>query len=424
MFSADTTLAVIGLGQVGLQLARAFAARFRTIGIDRDAQLITRLTTQLTAERSAHARLELTSDFAALSEVDVIFIALPTITNRDGQPDLSALLVGCENIAPYLKRGVTLVFESTVYPGATEELCIPTIEKAAGLSWKSDFSVAYSPERINPGDSEHTLITIPKVVAGDEPETLERVAGLYETIIKAGVHRVSSIKTAEATKIVENAQRDLNIALVNELSVLCHRLGIDTKEVLGAAETKWNFSPYRPGLVGGTCLSLAAEFFSHQAAQVKAPATVVRAGRQANERTVGFVMEELERSLADHGVPLSGARIAVLGCTFKPNVDDCSNSKVLELIRQLAEKKCHVAVHDPHANKSQLPQHDGITYPERNLVGAQADAVVFAVAHDVYLHLPLDVLLQAVPAGAVVMDLTWALDAEQVKALGMRFWRF
>src|SRR5690606_14047375 len=172
------------------------------------------------------------------------------------------------------------------------------------------------------------------------------------------------------------------------------------------------------------CLSLAAEFFSHQAARVNASATVAQAGRLANERTLDFVMVELERALAAQNIPLSGARIAVLGCTFKPNVDDCSNSKVLELIRQLAEKKCHVAVHDPHANKSQLPQHDGITYPERNLVGAQADAVVFAVAHDVYLRLPLDVLLQGVPAGAVVMDLTWALDAEQVKALGMRFWRF
>src|ERR1700737_1527748 len=324
-----TTVAVVGLGYVGLPLAVEFGKQYSTIGFDLSTAKVAAYqkgvdpTGEVSSdELRAATGLRFTTDPADLRGADFIVVAVPTPVDEAHQPDFGPLLSASAAVGANLKRGATVVFESTVYPGATEEICVPVLERHSGMQWKRDFFVGYSPERINPGDKEHTLTRITKVVSGDTPETLERVAAVYSSIVTAGVYRASSIKVAEAAKVIENTQRDLNIALMNELALLFHRIGIDTNEVLEAAGTKWNFLPFRPGLVGGHCIGVDPYYLTHKADKLGYQPEVILAGRRLNNAAGPFLAQKMTKLLIENDIPVKRARVGILGLTFKEDVND------------------------------------------------------------------------------------------------------
>jgi UDP-N-acetyl-D-galactosamine dehydrogenase len=349
-------------------------------------------------------------------------VAVPTPIDEAHQPDFVPLVGASESVGRNLKRGATIVYESTVYPGATEEVCIPVVEKHSGLKWKRDFFVGYSPERINPGDRERTLTKIVKVVAGDTPETLERVARIYGSIVAAGVHRASSIKVAEAAKVIENTQRDLNIALVNELALIFHRLGIDTEEVLQAAGTKWNFLKFRPGLVGGHCIGVDPYYLTHKAETIGYHPQVILAGRRINDGMGKYVAEQTVKQLINAGAPVKGADVIVLGLTFKENCPDLRNSRVIDVVRELESYGAKVSVHDPVADAADAVHEYGIELvPWERL--PRAAAIVSAVAHREFAARTLDeYAAKLVPEGLFV-DVKCQMDADALRARGLRVWR-
>jgi UDP-N-acetyl-D-galactosamine dehydrogenase len=314
------------------------------------------------------------------------------------------------------------VFESTVYPGATEEVCIPIIERLSGKKWKRDFFVGYSPERINPGDKEHTLTKITKVVSGDTPETLDKVAQVYGSIITAGVHKASSIKVAEAAKVIENTQRDLNIALMNELSLIFHRIGIDTHEVLEAAGTKWNFLPFRPGLVGGHCIGVDPYYLTHKADRLGYHPQVILAGRRINDGMGKFIAEQTVKSMIQNGSPVKGAHVVVLGLTFKENCPDLRNSKVIDVIRELESYGVTVHVHDPVAEPKEAEHEYGVRLiPWEHL--PKANAIVAAVAHSAFKRRPVDDYVAMLSPGGLFVDVKCQADAAALRARGIQVWR-
>ncbi len=353
----DATIAIVGLGYVGLPLAVEFGKKFRTVGFDLSAAKIEAYRRHVdptrevsTEELRAATKLAVTDDPTQLRLADFIIVAVPTPVDEAHQPDFGPLLGASESVGRNLKRGATVVFESTVYPGATEEICIPVIERHSGMQWRRDFFVGYSPERINPGDREHSLTRITKVVSGDTPETLERVAAIYGSIVIAGVHRASCIKVAEAAKVIENTQRDLNIALMNELSLIFHKIGIDTMEVLQAAGTKWNFLPFRPGLVGGHCIGVDPYYLTHKADKLGYHPQVILAGRRINDGMGKYIAEQTVKQLIQSGCQVKGANVTVLGLTFKENCPDLRNSRVIDVVRELESFGTNVHVHDPIAD--------------------------------------------------------------------------
>jgi UDP-N-acetyl-D-galactosamine dehydrogenase len=424
-----TVVAVVGLGYVGLPLAIEFGKRYRTIGFDLSAPKVAAYlehhdpTGEVPAEAFAAAKLlQPTTDPAALQEADFIVVAVPTPVDEAHVPDFSPLVASSTAVGKHLKRGATVVYESTVYPGATEEVCIPILERESGLEWKRDFWVGYSPERINPGDKERTLTTIVKVVSGDTPETLERVAAMYASVVKAGVHKASSIKVAEAAKVIENTQRDLNIALVNELSLIFHRIGIDTTEVLEAAGTKWNFLPFRPGLVGGHCIGVDPYYLTHKAERLGYNPQVILAGRRINDGMGPWIAEQTVKSLIQLGHSVKGAHINVLGLTFKENCPDLRNSKVIDVIRELESYGATVHVHDPLASPAEAQHEYGIDLvPWEHL--PKANAIVSAVAHQQLLDRPLDQVLHKLSANGLYVDVKCRADAKALAARGIQVWR-
>src|SRR5205809_541194 len=338
-----STVAVVGLGYVGLPLAVAFGKKLRTVGFDLSAEKVENYrrhgdpTGEVSGEElRAATGLTVTTDPAQLADADIIVVAVPTPIDTVRQPDFGPLVRASATVGKHMKDGAIVVYESTVYPGATEEVCIPVLERNSGMKWLTDFNVGYSPERINPGDKEHRLETIVKVVAGDTPETLERVAKLYATIVPAGVYRTSSIKVAEAAKVIENTQRDLNIALVNELAIIFNRIGIDTLEVLRAAGTKWNFLPFRPGLVGGHCIGVDPYYLTHKAEMLGYHPQVILAGRRINDGMGKYIAEQAVKHMIHAGVQVKGAKVNVFGLTFKENCPDLRNSRVIDVVRELA----------------------------------------------------------------------------------------
>jgi UDP-N-acetyl-D-galactosamine dehydrogenase len=422
------TIAVVGLGYVGLPLAVAFGARMPTLGYDLCADKLDTYrqhidpsgTVSPEAMRAAK-QLTLCSTPDALSAADTILIAVPTPIDTARQPDFGPLIRASETVGRHLKPGATVVFESTVYPGATEEVCIPVLELASGLQWQRDFTVGYSPERINPGDQEHTLNNTVKVVAGDSPATLERVAALYETVVQAGVHRVSSIKVAEAAKVIENTQRDLNIALMNELAVIFNLLRLDTLEVLEAAGTKWNFLSFRPGLVGGHCIGVDPYYLTHKAEQLGYHPEVILAGRRINDGMGKYIAEQTVKQMIQAGSPIQGAQVNVLGLTFKENVPDLRNSKVWDMITELLTYGVEVHVHDPVADAAEAQQEYGLTLTAWDDL-PKADAVVLAVAHRAFLAPEVAWSRLLRPDGCVV-DVKSKLDAIPLRTAGYRVWR-
>jgi UDP-N-acetyl-D-galactosamine dehydrogenase len=424
-----TTIAVIGLGYVGLPLAVEFGKKFDTLGFDLAADKVAAYNRHVdpTGEVSgedlrAAKRLRCGTDPAAIREADFIVVAVPTPVDDAHQPDFTPLVKASESVGKHLKRGATVVFESTVYPGATEEVCIPIIEKHSGLKWKQDFFVGYSPERINPGDKERTVTKIVKVVSGDSPETLKRVADTYGAIITAGVYPASSIKVAEAAKVIENTQRDLNIALMNELSLIFHRIGIDTLEVLKAAGTKWNFLPFRPGLVGGHCIGVDPYYLTHKAEMLGYTPQVILAGRRINDNMGKWVAEQTVKQLIANDFAVKGAPIVVLGMTFKENCPDIRNSKVIDVVRELQSFGAKVLVHDPLADSAECEHEYGIGLTAWDAL-PQASAIVAAVSHKEYAEMGLPGLLSKLTPGGVFVDVKSAYDPAALQAAGARAWR-
>jgi UDP-N-acetyl-D-galactosamine dehydrogenase len=423
------TIAVVGLGYVGLPLAVEFGKKYRTIGFDLSQEKVDAYrrgidpTGEVSAEDlKAADGLTCTTDPSALKAADFVIVAVPTPVNEAHQPDFGPLLSASDTVGRYLKRGATVVYESTVYPGATEEVCIPRLERASGLRWKRDFFVGYSPERINPGDKEHTLTRIVKVVAGDTPETLERVARIYGSVVSAGVHRVSSIKVAEAAKVIENTQRDLNIALMNELAIIFNRIGIDTLEVLEAAGTKWNFLPFRPGLVGGHCIGVDPYYLTYKAEMLGYHPQVILAGRRINDGMGKFVAEQTIKAMIGNGFSVKGCDVTVLGLTFKENVPDLRNSRVIDVVRELQSYGVTVHVHDPVADREDALREYGVELKPWEALPRSA-AIVAAVAHRPFKERSVDDFMDKLLPHGVFVDVKGQVDPAAFSARGIRLWR-
>ena len=424
-----TTVAVVGLGYVGLPLAVEFGKKYRTIGFDLSQPKIDAYKRHVdpTGEVSgdelrAAAQLMPTTDAAALREADFVVVAVPTPVDDAHNPDFTPLEGASRSVGRNLKPGAIVVYESTVYPGATEEICIPILERESGLKWGTDFFVGYSPERINPGDKLHTLTTIVKVVSGDSPATLETVAEVYGSIITAGVYKASSIKVAEAAKVIENTQRDLNIALVNELSLIFQRIGIDTLEVLQAAGTKWNFLPFRPGLVGGHCIGVDPYYLTHKAERMGYHPQVILAGRRINDGMAKYVAEQTIKELIRLGSPVKGANITVLGLTFKENCPDLRNSKVIDVVRELESYGVTVHVHDPVAEAEEAMHEYGVKLVAWDDL-PQAHAIVAAVSHQQLVSRPMDEMLAKLAPGGLYVDVKAQADRPAFEARGVHVWR-
>jgi len=424
-----TVVAVVGLGYVGLPLAVAFGKKFRTIGFDLSEAKVQAYrrhvdpTGEVSTEDLRSARLlEVTTDEKQLRHADFIVVAVPTPVDDAHQPDFSPLVGASTAVGRNLRPGATVIYESTVYPGATEEVCIPLLERSSNLSWKRDFFVGYSPERINPGDREHSLTRITKVVSGDLPETLERVADIYSSIVDAGVYRASSIKVAEAAKVIENTLRDLNIALMNELSLIFHRLNIDTLEVLQAAGTKWNFLPFRPGLVGGHCIGVDPYYLTHKADMLGYHPQVILAGRRINDSMGHYIAEQTVKQMIQAGFPVRGSHVNVLGLTFKENCPDLRNSKVIDVVRELQTYGAVVHVHDPVAAGSEAEHEYGVKLEAWEHL-PRAHAVVAAVAHRQFASIDGSKLDAKLVPGGVFADVKCHFDAQALRNRGYVVWR-
>jgi len=374
------------------------------------------------ADMAAATHLIYTSDAADLARADTLIIAVPTPVDAAHKPDFAPLMAASGTVGKHLKPGATVIYESTVYPGATEEVCIPVLERASGMQWQRDFWVGYSPERINPGDQQHILLNTVKVVAGDCPDTLARVAGLYAKVVTAGVHPVSSIRVAEAAKVIENTQRDLNIALMNELAVIFNMMGLDTTEVLEAAGTKWNFLPFRPGLVGGHCIGVDPYYLTYKAEMLGYHPEVILAGRRINDSMGKFIAEQTIKQMIQAGSAIKGARVNVLGITFKENVPDLRNSKVVDLIAELKTYGVEVAVHDPVADAEEARQAYGVTLlPWDEL--PRADALVVAVVHTSFTTKSIALYANKIRAGGCFIDVKSQFDVGALRAAGLTVWR-
>lgn len=424
-----SVVAVIGLGYVGLPLVVEFGKHFRTIGFDIAVSKVESClrgvdpSRELSDEEMSHSpHAVYTADPSMLAEADIIVVAVPTPVDNAHIPDFRPLIGSSTSAGRHMKKGVIVVYESTVYPGATEEVCIPVLERESGMKWKQDFFVGYSPERINPGDKEHTLTKILKIVSGDTPETLDKVAKLYETIIIPGVHRASSIKTAEAAKVIENTQRDLNIALMNELSIIFDKLHIDTSEVLAAAGTKWNFLKFKPGLVGGHCIGVDPYYLTHKADMLGYNPQVILAGRRINDGMGKFIAEQTIKHMIASGSHIKGAKVNVLGLTFKENCGDLRNSKVIDIINELKTYGVEIFVTDPQAESEHALEEYGVPLlPWADM--PQADAIVAAVAHNEFAALSMADFAQKLVPGGAFIDVKAAFNREAIQSAGYSLWR-
>ena len=420
----EYTLAVIGLGYVGLPVALAFAKKLRVIGFDINAQRIAMLNNQqdpsgeLDSSEFEGCDIRFTNDLEVLREARFFVVAVPTPIDESNSPDLKPILAASTTVGKVLKAGDYVVYESTVYPGCTEEDCVPILERESGLQFGKDFKVGYSPERINPGDKEHTLATIVKVVSGCDAESLELVAKVYELVVKAGVHRASSIKVAEAAKIIENTQRDLNIALMNELSMIFNRMNINTYEVLAAAGTKWNFLKFTPGLVGGHCIGVDPYYLTYKASKLGHNPNVILSGRNINDGMAAYIATNcLKLLLKNSDKHLTALKVLVMGATFKENVQDIRNSKVADIIRELKEFNVQVEVIDPQADSHELEEEYGFGLVKE--AGKDYDAVIVAVNHREYVDLDETYFQSITRPNAILIDVKGIYRS---KIKNMKYW--
>ena len=417
----EARIAIIGLGYVGLPLAVEFGKRYDTTGFDIRAGRVAELregrdsTLEVDApELAAATRLEFATDLDAIAGCNVYIVTVPTPIDSARRPDLTPLVRASEAIGSVLKRGDVVVYESTVYPGCTEEVCVPILERVSGLAFNRDFTCGYSPERINPGDKEHRVTSILKVTSGSTPEAADFVDALYATIITAGTHKASSLKVAEAAKVIENTQRDLNIALVNDLAILFNKLGIDTLEVLEAAGTKWNFLPFRPGLVGGHCIGVDPYYLTHKAQEVGHHPDVILAGRRTNDGMGAYVAGEVIRLMVRKGINPVRAKVLVLGLAFKENCPDLRNTRVVDIIRELERFNVGVDVHDPWVDATEAMHEYGLALTEPQ--PAIYDAVVVAVGHDQFRKLGVDGVRAYGKDDCVIYDVKYVLPRDSIDA--------
>jgi len=387
----ETKLALIGLGYVGLPIALEFAKKIKVVGFDINQKRVDMMknnidpSDELVASDFQGCDIEFTADIEDLKECTFFIVAVPTPIDESKEPNIKPLLGASTTVGKALKKGDYVVYESTVYPGCTEDDCIPVLEEVSGLKWKEDFNVGYSPERINPGDKVHTLASIVKVSSGDTPESSEHIAKTYELVVDAGVHRASSIKVAEAAKIIENTQRDVNIALINELSIIFGRMGINTYEVLEAAGTKWNFLKFSPGLVGGHCIGVDPYYLTHKAKQLGYHAKIINSGRYVNDTMGFYVGKQTVKKILAKGKSIIDSRILVMGATFKEDVSDIRNSKVVDVVKEIESYSCHVEIVDPHASSADYQEEYG--YAITTEITGKYDAVIVAVNHKEYCSL-------------------------------------
>ncbi len=413
-------IAIVGLGYVGLPLAIEFGKIIPTIGFDINQARVKELksgkdsTLEVDSDEMAEAtKISYTSTLDDISDSNIYIVTVPTPIDNYNRPDLTPLEKSSESVGKVLKKGDIVIYESTVYPGATEEVCIPILEKHSGLKFNEDFFAGYSPERINPGDKEHRLPTIKKVTSGSTPEIAEFVDQLYKKIITAGTHKASTIKVAEAAKVIENTQRDLNIALINELSLIFNQLDIDTLEVLEAAGSKWNFLPFRPGLVGGHCIGVDPYYLTHKAQEVGYHPEIILAGRRLNDGMASYVASQLVKAMMSKQIEVKNANVLVMGLTFKENCPDLRNTKVVDVIQELKDFKLNVDVYDPWINAEEAQHEYGITpvaAPKEN----HYDAILLAVAHDEFKEMGKEGLDKLTKSESVLYDLKYILPADQV----------
>lgn len=423
------TVAVVGLGYVGLPLALAFGRKLNTIGFDISESKLKayRAGNDPTGEMEpaafrAASKLVFTSNGQDLAAADYIVVAVPTPIDNAKQPDLTPVVRATETLAPHLKPGTIVIYESTVYPGVTEDVCAPIIERLSGKKRGQDFKLGYSPERIVPGDKVHRLETIVKIVAAEDAAALDEVAALYEAIVEAGVYRASSIRVAEAAKVIENTQRDVNIALVNELAIIFNRMGIDTLEVLEAAGTKWNFLPFRPGLVGGHCIGVDPYYLTHKVATLGYNPAIMLAARRINDRMGSYIAHQTVKQMIKAGRMQPGASVLVMGLTFKENCADIRNSKVIDIIHELEDYGLKVVVWDPVADAHEAEAEYGVTLKALPELG-RIDAVIAAVAHHEVKAVVLDQLLQKTGGGVPFIDVKSAFEREKLQQAGFTVWR-
>ncbi len=422
-------LSVIGLGYVGMPIAVAFAKKVRVIGFDLNEQKVALYkagidpTNEVGNEVISSTAVEFTTDEARLGVAKFHIVAVPTPVNEDHTPDLSAVQSASETLGRNLSKGSVVVFESTVYPGATEEVCVPILERESGLKCGADFKVGYSPERINPGDKVHRLETIKKIVSGMDDETLECVAKVYELVVEAGVYKAESIKVAEAAKVIENSQRDVNIAFMNELSIIFNKMGIDTKSVLTAAGTKWNFLNFYPGLVGGHCIGIDPYYLTYKAEMLGYHSQVILSGRRINDDMGKYVAENCVKSLIAADKNVKNARVAILGFTFKENCPDTRNTKVIDIVRELREYGITPGVADPRADAEEAKRLYGISFLGMDEI-KDMDAVILAVAHDEFIGLKMEEVNRLFgEGGRVLLDVKGLFDRKEYEAAGYHYWR-
>ncbi|WDE12266.1 Vi polysaccharide biosynthesis UDP-N-acetylglucosamine C-6 dehydrogenase TviB [Thalassomonas haliotis] len=415
---ASLKIGIIGLGYVGLPLAVSFGRKYPTLGFDINQQRISELnqgvdnTLEVEQDELAQAKqLTFSHDIESLSQCNFYIVTVPTPIDEYKQPDLTPLIKASETIAKVIQPGDIVVYESTVYPGATEEVCIPVIEKNTGMTFNRDFYAGYSPERINPGDKEHRLETILKVTAGSTPEIADFVDQVYASIITAGTHKASSIKVAEAAKVIENTQRDVNIALINELAVIFSKIGINTEEVLKAAGTKWNFLPFRPGLVGGHCIGVDPYYLTHKAQQLNYHPQVILSGRRINDDMGRFVVKRLVKAMIERRIHIVDAKVLILGFTFKENCPDVRNTRVIDIVDELKDYSAQVDIHDPWADADIVKHEYGIemTQPQ----AGQYDAIIIAVGHQEFKTMSMPEIRKLGKPGALVFDLKYLFDAQE-----------
>ncbi|MCD0497925.1 Vi polysaccharide biosynthesis UDP-N-acetylglucosamine C-6 dehydrogenase TviB [Achromobacter sp. MY14] len=412
----DVKLAVVGLGYVGLPLAVEFGKKRSVIGFDINTRRIDALkaghdhTLEVSDEELAEAaQLSYTADRAELGRANVFIVTVPTPIDDYKQPDLTPLVKASETIGAVLKRGDIVIYESTVYPGATEEDCVPVLERVSGLKFNVDFYAGYSPERINPGDKEHRVSTIKKVTSGSTPEVAELVDQLYQEIITAGTHKASSIRVAEAAKVIENTQRDVNIALINELALIFNKMGIDTEAVLQAAGTKWNFLPFRPGLVGGHCIGVDPYYLTHKAQSIGYHPEIILAGRRLNDSMGGYVVSQLVKCMTKQRIHVQGARVLVMGLAFKENCPDLRNTRIVDIVSELRDYNVDVDVYDPWVDPDEAVHEYGLT-PVAKLEEGKYDAVILAVAHNQFKALGADGIRKLGKPQHVLYDLKYVLS--------------
>ncbi len=419
-------IAVIGLGYVGLPLSIALARKFETVGFDIDPRRIEELrrgedrTREVDPQELGASSLELTADAGTLTGRTIFIVTVPTPIDERNRPDFTAILKACALVGPALSPGSIVVFESTVYPGVTEDICAPALETSSSLKCGIDFTLGYSPERINPGDKEHPLEKIVKVVAGQDEQTLQRLGAVYGAVVEAGIHQAPSIKVAEAAKVIENTQRDVNIALMNEISKICELAGIRSADVLEAAGTKWNFLKFHPGLVGGHCIGVDPYYLTAKAEELGHHPEVILSGRRINDGMGGYVAEQVIRLLANHDLPLKKARVGILGFTFKENVPDIRNSKVIDIYMKLRSYGIEPLVHDPLADPKAMLDEYGIAVSELSEMRG-LNALVLAVPHLAYDELGSDQLCRMVENGGIFVDIKSKFRPETLRA-DLNYW--